>query len=299
MFKYRDCVKTIPSERQPYTSQNAIRSYLGVKQYDKAAQKIIAILVAKQAEVLDHPADLINVGIEELLQERYELPAFNTLDRLIGHIRAMVKNRLFQRVSGVLEITEILYLDQLLVRDSEESIATLNLLKSRPRSATLGGMKQLLAKFDSLMTFGNAKRLLSTIAPTKMRYFAAQARALDICEFRALNIPKRRTLLLCLLYSAQVKTRDNLVEIFLKPILKIQNNAKQRLQEPREKHLAQTSELLNTFSQVLNASKQTQDKEALGCKIQSILDESGGTDLLLEKHEEIAAYNTNNHLLLM
>ena len=211
----------------------------------------------------------------------------------------MVKNRLFQRVSGVLEITEILYLDQLLVRDSEESIATLNLLKSRPRSATLGGMKQLLAKFDSLMTFGNAKRLLSTIAPTKVRYFAAQARALDICEFRDLNIPKRRTLLLCLLYSAQVKTRDNLVEIFLKPILKIQNNAKQRLQEPREKHLAQTSELLNTFSQVLNASKQTQDKKALGSKVQSILDESGGTDLLLEKHEEIAAYNTNNHLLLM
>lgn len=299
MFKYRDWVKTIPSERQRYTSQNAIRSYLGVKQYDKAAQKIIAILVAKQAEVLDHPADLINVGIEELLQERYELPAFKTLDRLIGHIRAMVKNRLFQRVSGVLEITEILYLDQLLVRDSEESIATLNLLKSRPRSATLGGMKQLLAKFDSLMTFGNAKRLLSTIAPTKVRYFAAQARALDICEFRDLNIPKRRTLLLCLLYSAQVKTRDNLVEIFLKPILKIQNNAKQRLQEPREKHLAQTSELLNTFSQVLNASKQTQDKKALGSKVQSILDESGGTDLLLEKHEEIAAYNTNNHLLLM
>ncbi|MEL6163465.1 MAG: hypothetical protein AAFR37_06775 [Cyanobacteria bacterium J06628_3] len=37
---------------------------MGVKQYDKAAQKLIAILVAKQAEVLDHPADLINVAIE-------------------------------------------------------------------------------------------------------------------------------------------------------------------------------------------------------------------------------------------
>ena len=65
-------------------------------------------------------------------------------------------------------------------------------------------------------------------------------------------------------------------------ILKIQNNAVQRLKELREKHLAQTSELLNTLSQVLNASKQTQDKEALGGKVQSILDESGGIDLLLE-----------------
>ena len=143
-------------------------------------------------------------------------------------------------------------------------------------------MKQLLAKFDALMTFGNAKRLLWSIAPTKVRYFAAQVRTLDISEFRDINIPKRRTLLICLLYSAQVKTRDNLVDMFLKRILKIQNNAVQRLKELREKHLAQTSELLNTLSQVLNASKQTQDKEALGGKVQSILDESGGIDLLLE-----------------
>lgn len=298
-LKLQDWVKTIPSERQRYTYQNAIRSYLGVKQYNKPAQKIIAILIAKQAEVLDHPADLINVAIEELVKERYELPAFSTLDRLIGHIRAMVNNRLFQRVSNVLGITEILYLDQLLVGDISESLYTLNLLKSPPKSATLGGMKQLLAKFDALMTFRNAKRLLSTIAPTKVRYFAAQARALDISEFRDINIPKRRTLLICLLYSAQVKTRDNLVEMFLKRMLKIQNNAKQRLQELREKHLVQTSELLNTFSQVLTASKQTQDKEVLGDKVQTIIDEGGGIDLLLEKYEEIAAYNTNNYLPLM
>ncbi|RUT09728.1 hypothetical protein DSM106972_002230 [Dulcicalothrix desertica PCC 7102] len=34
-------------------------------------------------------------------------------------------------------------------------------------------------------------------------------------------------------------------------------------------------------------------------KVQYILDERGGTDLLLEKFEEIAAYNTNNHLPLV
>jgi hypothetical protein len=29
---------------------------------------------------MDHPADLLNVAIEELVKERYELPAFSTLD---------------------------------------------------------------------------------------------------------------------------------------------------------------------------------------------------------------------------
>ncbi|WP_407644811.1 hypothetical protein [Dolichospermum flos-aquae] len=38
-----------------------MREYLGIKPYDKAAQKLIAIVVSSAAEVKDHPADLINI----------------------------------------------------------------------------------------------------------------------------------------------------------------------------------------------------------------------------------------------
>lgn len=154
---------------------------------------LIAIAIAISAEVKDHPADLINVAIEELVKERYELPAFSTLDRLVGHIRASVNNRLFSRISTGLSQVEQIYLDQLLSADALESTATLNLLKSPPKSATLNGVRQLQTKFDALMTFGDAKRLLANIARTKIRYFAAQGRALDISEFQDINLPKRRT----------------------------------------------------------------------------------------------------------
>lgn len=62
-LKLQDWVKAIPSERQRYTYQKVIREYLGVKLYDKDAQKLVAILVAAEAEVKDHPADLINVAL--------------------------------------------------------------------------------------------------------------------------------------------------------------------------------------------------------------------------------------------
>ncbi|MDF5726331.1 MAG: DUF4158 domain-containing protein [Rhizonema sp. PD37] len=90
-LKLQDWVKAILSERQRYNYENAIRKYLGVKQYDKPAQKLIVIAIATSAEVKDHPADLINVAIEELVKERYELPAFS-IDRLVGHIRASVND---------------------------------------------------------------------------------------------------------------------------------------------------------------------------------------------------------------
>lgn len=299
-LKLRDWVKAIPTERQRRNYQQAIREYLGVKSYDEVAQKLIAVVVSSAAEVKDHPADLINIAIEELVKERYELPTFNLLDRLVGHVRSITNNRLFQRVSQGLSSAEQAYLDQLLLGEASESIATLNLLKSSPKSAKLSHLKQLQTKFNQLMTFGDAKRLLSSIALAKVKYLAAQARALDISEFQDIKLPKRRALLLCLLYEAQVKTRDHLVEMFVKRILKIQNNAKERLKELREKHLTQTSEMLGMFAEVLTVSKDTQDNlAALGEQVLFILDEHGGPELLLLKYEEIAAYNTNNHLPLM
>jgi TnpA family transposase len=298
-LRLREWVKAIPKARQQRNYQQAIREYLGVKAYNKAAQKLIAQVVATAAQIKDHPADLLNIAIEELVKERYELPTFYVLDRLVGHIRSITNNQLFQQVSQGLSQQEQAYLDRLLLAETSESSATLNLLKSPPKSAKLTHIKQLQAKFNSLMTFGDAKRLLSSIAPAKVKYLAATARALDISEFQDIKLPKRRTLLLCLLYKVQVKTRDHLVEMFLKRILKIHNSAREKLKELREKHLAQTSELLNAFAQVLSASTETQEDSVLGHQVLEILAKYGGSELLLQKYLEIAAYNTNNHLPLL
>lgn len=43
----------------------------------------------KAAEVQDHPADLINVAIEELVRQRLELPAFSALDQC--RVRTLVQ----------------------------------------------------------------------------------------------------------------------------------------------------------------------------------------------------------------
>ena len=87
-------VTAIPSLRSRRYYQTAIRTYLDVKPYDQTASKLAATVIARTALVMEHPADLLNVAIEELVKERYELPAFSTLDRLVGHIRAVTNNRL-------------------------------------------------------------------------------------------------------------------------------------------------------------------------------------------------------------
>jgi len=289
-------VSTLPTR---YRYQQAIRDYLNVTPYNREAQKLVAGVIAAAAEVKDHPADLINVAVEALIKERYELPAFSTLDRLTGKIRSLINTRLFHRVSNGLTLTEQAYLDGLLSSHAPDSQATLNLLKSPAKSATLSHLQQLQSKFDRLMNFGDAKRLLSPIAPAKIKAFAQQAKVLDSRELQDIKLPKRRTLLLCLLYQAQVKARDALVEMFLKRMQKLHAQARKRLSELREKHRTQAETLLSVLAEIVRASGENQDNAAFGAQVKTLLAAHGGTAAILEQYEEIAAYDGDNHLPLL
>jgi len=47
-------------------------------------------ILTEAAKVKDHPPDLINIAIEELVKSRCELPSFRVLDELTGQIRRAV-----------------------------------------------------------------------------------------------------------------------------------------------------------------------------------------------------------------
>jgi Domain of unknown function (DUF4158) len=170
-LKLQPSVSAIPSLRARRYYQEEIRAYLGVIPYAQAARELVATVIAQAAQAKDHPADLINIAIEALVKERYELPAFSTLDRLVGHVRAIANTRLEQQVSKNLTPEEQTYLDGLLLPESEDSQATLNLLKAPPQKATLSHMQQLQEKFDRLMSFGDAKRLLAKVPLSNIKGF--------------------------------------------------------------------------------------------------------------------------------
>ena len=52
------------------------------------------------ADDKDNPADLINVGLEELLQAGRELPGYTTLDRMVAKIRAEVNADVYAAVAA-------------------------------------------------------------------------------------------------------------------------------------------------------------------------------------------------------
>src|SRR5215475_179971 len=92
--------------RTLYKYHAAIRTHLKVSADSKARLRLAMQAVYDAVQVMDHPADLINVALEILVNEDYELPAFSTLDTLVTRIRRIVNDRFFRMIAGRLSPLE-------------------------------------------------------------------------------------------------------------------------------------------------------------------------------------------------
>ena len=78
-----------PEQLQTYDASSArdrhtalIREVLGVTAYGPAARDVAVETCLQAARTRDDLPDLINMAIEELIRQRFELPAFSTLLRI-------------------------------------------------------------------------------------------------------------------------------------------------------------------------------------------------------------------------
>ena len=249
---------------------------------------------------MSDPADLINVAIEELVHARFELPAFSTLDRLAGRLRDQVHRQLYTRITASLASDDRQRLDALLRVADDEVFSDFARLKQHPGPATQKNMHRWadrLAWLDGLL---DTDVLLDGIAFTKIRQFAAEAYALDINDLRAIRRPEKRyTMLIALVHQAQVETRDELVEMFLKRMRRTETRARERLRELQEQHREIEERMLAAFAEVLVQVETRETDTELGSHIRTVVKVNGGVTHLLEQYEQVSAYHDGNYLSLL
>ena len=292
--------KIIPvvTRRTLYRHHNFVRDFLKVKSYDKTARQLITGTVFEAAQVMDNPADLINAAIESLIKERYELPAFSSLDRLARRVRFLVNNRIWNTLLSRLTDTEFSRLDELLMPDAKAFRTPYNALKQLPKKPTLKNLQELLNHLEWLLGLGDFEPLVKDIPPLKIKHFAAEAKALDAGELKDFNEPKRYALLICLIRRAHIKVRDALGQMFIRRIAKLHQKGKDALQAIQIKHLEKSERLVTIFSGVLQTVDLEQSDAALGQSLRKVL---GSHDIqgLLEDCEQLEAFHGNNYLPLL
>ena len=294
-----DTALDVEAEKTLYRYRQVIRAYLKVSSYSLGGANTAETVVQQAAYTMSDPADLINVAIEHLVKQRFELPAFSTLDRLVGRVRQQVHGHLYDQITRGLAPSDIGRLEGLLsVRDGRTAFSQ---IKATPRGASLQHMRQWSDRLDWLESILTTGPLLSGIANTKTQQFAAEAAALDALDMRRIQTaPRRRALLVCMLHQAQVQTRDQLAEMLVKRMRHTRTLAREKLKQLQDQHRELEEHMLAVFAEVIDETiLHPDDNAALGQGVRDILKNDGGAEALRQRYEQVSAYHNDNYRPLM
>lgn len=283
-----------------YRHHAAVRAHLRVTPYGEAAERLLTETLLKAAETMSDPADLINRAIEALQSASIDLPAFSTLDRLAGRLRAEAHGCMFGRVAERLAGDDAAALDALLTKRPGSATTPFNRLKQAPGPATPTTIRLWVERLEWLGGMIDPDLALQGIAHTKLRQFAAEAAAMEVSDLTDVTQPGRRhTLLLAFLRQARMRCRDELVEMMSRRIRRTQALAKERLETLRDQHRNIEEALIGVFGQVLETAQAQDADDAFGSRVRALLSEQGGVDALVAQCETVSAWHRDNDLSLL
>ena len=316
------------AERTGKRHRQFVRDRLGVKYAPATVREVAETAIRAAVQSKDNPADLINVALDELVRQRCELPGYTTLDAMAASVRAEVNSGMFATVAARLSRAERERLERLLVVDPVRRRSEFDRLKDPAQASTVSKLKKRLAHLAALDALGPTEVWLAGVPPGKIAHFAGEARVTDAADVRkVLTGDKRLTLLICLVHECRTAARDDVVTMFCKRMAALHKKGRDRLEELREQHRAESERLLGVFGTVLAAAREAttpvgadgggsanvggDTKEVLGAAVDAevvdragrlvlkALDDAGGLEELITAHEAVSAYHGNNYLPLV
>jgi hypothetical protein len=288
------------SERTLYRHCATIRQYLRVHTFSgKQARHIAVQAVYEAAQVMNPAADLINAAIGELIRNRYELPAFGTLNRIAQRVHAVVQRRLARQIFSRLTAAQTQQLDRLLVVEFEQRQTEFNRLKKLPQRPSRQHLEDLLDHLDWLKSFGDVDGPLAGTAPMKIRNFAQQAKALDAGELKDFAPANRYTLLLCLIHRMRVRAKDDIGEMLLKRMATIHKRAKEELVEIQLEQRQKTEKLIGRLDEIAAIAASDHSDLQTGRRVRTALSADGGLEKLREDCAAVRLWQADNYLPLL
>ncbi|GAA4974066.1 Tn3 family transposase [Yinghuangia aomiensis] len=316
----------VDADRTAKRHREFIRRKLGVV-YDQAGSRRIAEeAIRTTAQSKDNPADLINVALEQLIRKRRELPGFSTLDDMAAAIRTEVNKGVFATVAARIPADARARLLRLLVVDPAVRRSRFDRLKDPAKAATIGKLKARLRHLADLDGIGPTEVWLSGVPMGKVGHFAGEARLTDANDMGKVGEAKRLVLLAAMVHTLRISARDEVCDMFCKRIAVIHRKGRERLEELREAHRAESERLLEVFGEVLAAAREAtagaepvarldargdsasgDDVDVAGREaarrtgelVWKALESGGGVQALTDAHEAVAAHHGNNYLPLV
>jgi TnpA family transposase len=290
-----------PPDRTGRWQQQLVRERLGVVSDPERARSLAEHAIRSEAEVKNHPPDLINVALEVLVREGFELPAFSTLDEIATRARAEVNAGMFSGIVARMRQPEVLRLNNLLdVADGKSGIVG---LKRAAGKASWSHFRAQVAHLRWVDSLGDARGWVEGIAESKIADFAGEAAAADAAVMRDVAQPKQTALIACLVHVAQTRARDELAEMFCKRMAAVTKRARGELDRLREEGRELSERLIDHYRELLErldpARGDSKDPLVALALAREAVERAGGFASELSDVERVAAHHANNYMPLV
>jgi desulfoferrodoxin (superoxide reductase-like protein) len=237
-----------------------IRTYLEINTDKKERRKLMKSAALNAAATKENLADIINVVIEELLKFRFELSAFKRLLRLARAARTVVNKQQHVEIFNQLTDEQKKLIDIILglvqSDDAEEKYFTWFALKQEPKKASRNNVKAFVNYVNQLKLLRQKINInLNSILPARLEHLKEEAMVADLSEMKAMKSVKRYTLAAIFINMKAALAVDDLVQILITWIRKIEAQAKAKLEAYRQEQATQTDAFVLLLYNTLLAFK--------------------------------------------
>jgi TnpA family transposase len=271
-----------------------IRDYTGVKTWGDEAQRAMECASKDAAMTLEDLPDIINVALEQLVRQRFELPAFSALHRAAQHARAVANREYHALVCDRLDAAARERLSIMLTRVEDETKSPWHRLKEEPKQPTTENNREFLDHLAWLKEQAIGQCIFREIPDVKLKQFAAEARSLDVASMNDLTDTKRLALAATLVFAQMGRALDDVADMYVRLVHRLHNQARTALLEHQAEHVERTDSLVATLHGVTMAYRTEGSAEQRLSAIGEFIEPN--SDRILEQCEAHQATAGGNYL---
>jgi hypothetical protein len=229
---------------------NKIRAYLNIKPADKKAHSTAIKAMEHATYTKEDIVDILNVGIEELIRLRYELPRFDHLLRMAYQARKKTNAAIYTSVYQAIPTPTRHQLNQLLNVDPETNRSLWHQLRQDAGKVTIKEMDKAIERLQWIRSLDFPFDPFSSIPYVKFRHFAMEAKSLNANRADEIVQPKKAVLLAAMVKSALARTIDDIMIMIVKKVGKIHRAGKIKLDEYLESNRDNTDRIVTSYMSI-------------------------------------------------
>lgn len=290
-------IKIYSKIKYRWLHMSIIRDYLNIKAFSNGGKEFMLEVMLKASHFKDIIADIINVAIEEMVAQRYELPAFSTFLRIASDSRSAVNKMFYQNIYNQLDESYKESLGILLKCEESESTSPWDKLKQDPGRPTVYQVRKFIVYLTWLKSLKKSNIILENIPESKFKRFVEEAKSLNVAQMNDIYEHKRFTLAVSLIHSQIIQAFDDLAEMFIRRVRTLHNTANKALEKYQTSHQDIADYLIEALGKIAENWGSTKNNEIRSKSVDEIF---GGNEEEIQKQAEAyLAHSKKNYILFI